>query len=306
MKYFSRITILLLYLAAVSCKEAATEQNDGGTENTVTPVTFTTPEPVSLKDEITLNAVSAYLLKTDVKASINGYITRCNIHMGDKTADGQTLFLLETKEAGSLGNIINNLDSTFKFSGVSAVKSPVAGYITMLNHQPGDYVQDGEVLASIADKSSFGFVLSLPYEYRGLLKNNTTPDLQLPDGTILKGYVMQAMPAMDSVSQTQRVLIKTPGAADIPENLIAKVWIEKSTGSKPCLPVSAVLSDETQQNFWIMRLISDSVAVKVPVTKGIENDSLVEILSPALQLTDRIILSGNYSLPDTAKVVIQK
>lgn len=306
MKYSFCIAILLIYLACISCNETATDQSDPGTENTVTPVTVTTPGSLSLKDEIALNAVSAYLLKTDIKASINGYITHSNIHIGDKTLRGQTLFVLETKEARSLGNTINRLDSTFKFSGVSTVKSPVAGYITMLNHQPGDYVQDGEVLASITDKNSFGFVLSLPYEYSGLLKNNNSLDLQLPDGTILKGYIAQTMPTMDSVSQTQRILIKTPDAVNIPENLIAKALIVKSTGAKPSLPKSAVLSDETQQNFWIMRLISDSVAVKVPVKKGIENDSLIEILSPALQLTDRVIVSGNYSLPDTAKVVIQK
>ncbi len=71
------------------------------------------------------------------------------------------------------------------------------------------------------------------------------------------------------------------------------------------LPKSALLTDETESDFWVMKLIDSVTAVKVPVKKGIEMKDRVEILSPLFDPADKILLTGNYGLPDTAKVRIQ-
>jgi hypothetical protein len=70
------------------------------------------------------------------------------------------------------------------------------------------------------------------------------------------------------------------------------------------LPKQSVLSDETQTNFWVMKVIDSATAVKVPVTKGIEIDNKVEILSPVFSPTDKILFTGNYGLNDTARIKI--
>ncbi len=72
------------------------------------------------------------------------------------------------------------------------------------------------------------------------------------------------------------------------------------------LPKAAVLANEEQSEFWVMKLINDSTAIKVPICKGIETSEKVEILKPSFYKTDRILLSGNYGLPDTARVIIQQ
>jgi hypothetical protein len=53
-----------------------------------------------------------------------------------------------------------------------------------------------------------------------------------------------------------------------------------------------------------MKLIDSATAVKVPVKKGLETKDRVEILSPAFAPSDRILLTGNYGLSDTAKVKV--
>jgi hypothetical protein len=53
-----------------------------------------------------------------------------------------------------------------------------------------------------------------------------------------------------------------------------------------------------------MKLINPTTAVKVPVTKGIESGDRVEILSPKFSAQDKIVVTGNYGLADTAKVKI--
>ena len=55
-----------------------------------------------------------------------------------------------------------------------------------------------------------------------------------------------------------------------------------------------------------MKMMDSVTAVKLPVVKGLETNSSVEILSPALKATDKILLTGNYGLSDTAKVIVIK
>jgi hypothetical protein len=55
-----------------------------------------------------------------------------------------------------------------------------------------------------------------------------------------------------------------------------------------------------------MKLVNDSIAVKVPVKKGIENFKEVEITDPQFLSHEKILLTGNYGLSDTAAIIIKK
>ena len=55
-----------------------------------------------------------------------------------------------------------------------------------------------------------------------------------------------------------------------------------------------------------MKLKDDTTAVKVADKKGLEAGDKVEILSPSFAPADRIVVTGNYGLADTAKVKIVK
>jgi hypothetical protein len=113
------------------------------------------------------------------------------------------------------------------------------------------------------------------------------------------------MPAVDTAAQTQGVVIKIPANKQIPENLIASAQLVRtSKQNAQSLPKSAILSNETQTEFWVMKLINPTTAVKVPVTKGIEIGDRVEILTPKFAKDDKIVVTGNYGLNDTAKVKI--
>ena len=46
------------------------------------------------------------------------------------------------------------------------------------------------------------------------------------------------------------------------------------------LPKAAVLSDETQTNFWVMKMTDSTTAIKIPVKTGIETSDRIEIFSP--------------------------
>ena len=303
----SFIGIILVSLFSCKSKSAEPAEEDVPAADPQTPVTVATIGQEALTDYTDLNARSVYLLKSFVKANINGYLRQVNVQPGKYVSRGQLLFSLQTKEARSIGNSINVLDSTFHFSGLGRIKAAQSGFISEVNHQQGDYVQDGEQLAVITDKSSFVFLMQLPYEMRADVKEHQPVNLTLPDGEKLRGEVTLSMPTVDTLSQTQGIVVRVKAAHNIPENLIAKARIVKSTSQHAqSLPKSAVLSNETQTEFYVMKLINPTTAVKTPVKKGIETNDRIEILSPKFAAGDKIVVTGNYSLPDTAKVKIMQ
>lgn len=261
-------------------------------------------DTAKLANVVTLNATASYLLKSDVKANTNGYITKITIKMAAHVNKGMLLFGLETKEAQALGNTINKLDPSFHFNGNTTVVSPATGYVAMLNHQIGDYVQDGEILATITDANSFGFVVDVPYEYLQVVKSKKILPITLPDGIVLQGSIAKVMPTVDAVSQTVKILLKV-APNDIPENLIGTISFSKNLDYGLSVPKMAVLSDEGQTSFWVMKLMNDSTAIKTIIEKGIETDKFIQVKSGDLTTKDRVLISGNFGLADTAAVHIR-
>ena len=303
-----KITLLFLFVIAIqSCKSNTDNaEEDVAPGDVITPVTITHPTHNNINETVELNATSAFMLKTFVKSNATGYLQSANIKIGDYVTKGQTVFTIKTKEAVALGNTINNLDSSLHFEGVTKIKSPNSGYVTQLTYTSGNYVQDGEQLAEITDKSSFAFLLDLPYELKPYLSQNKTLKLHLADSTVLEGYIQSALPTVDSIAQTQRYIIKVKTDKLIPENLIAKVQlIKQQVANATLLAKPAILSNEEQTEFYIMKLINDSTAVKTNIKKGLESGNDIQILEPALNDSDKIILTGNYGLNDTAKIKIE-
>ena len=305
-KYSLMLSLLFAITCLVSCgsnKNAAT--TDTPVAEAGTPVTLTSITVGPLLETTELNATSAFQLKSFVKANTTGYLQLVNAQLGKYVTKGQDMFVIKNKEAEALGNTINVLDSSFRFTGIIHIKAPGSGYVSALTYKAGDYVTDGEQLATISDVNSFVFLLDLPYELKNYLAGNKNLQLKLPDGTVLNGYIAALMPVVDAVSQTQQVVIKINSQQQIPENLIAKVTIvKKSKTNAVLLPKDAVLTDEVQSQFWVMKLTDSATAVKVLIKKGLENNNQVEILSPIFSATDKILLSGNYGVADTAKVTV--
>jgi multidrug efflux pump subunit AcrA (membrane-fusion protein) len=300
---FQLFVCLLLFS---SCKTKDTTDSEQPAEVRVpVTVTFVSFEP--LQQYIDLNATSTFLQQNFVKSNLNGYIQKANVKFGDYVHRGQVLFVLKTKEAEAIGNSVNKLDSGFKFSGVNTVHADASGYVVLINHQAGDYVQDGEQLAVINDSRSFVFVMNVPYEYKQYISTGKQVQLTLPDGEKFWATVKPSLPMMDSASQTQAVSLSVNAPHPIPMNLVAKVrLIKESKTAAQTLDKKAVLSDETQKDFWVMKMINDSTAIKVPVKTGMESGDKVEIISPEFQPKDKILLTGNYGLNDTVTVIVQK
>lgn len=306
MKKLYFIFLIIPILMAASCKTeskpAEVSENKGST-----PVTVTSVIKGPLSDTVMLNATSSFLLKTSVRAANNGYVKDVKIRLGEVVKKDQILFMLSSKEGSTIGNTINNVDTSFHFTGEMVIRSPGDGFVTQLDYLAGDYVQEGASLAVISNTKSLVFLLNLPYELKPFLSLNRKVTLFLPDGQKISGTISSSLPFVDPESQTQNYIVYIDNYQQIPENLVARVgFIRNIKQNTVSLPKDAVLTDQQQTEFWIMKMTDSITAVKIPVVKGMETSGRIEILSPVLNQSDIILLTGNYGLPDTARVVIEK
>lgn len=294
-----------LLLLFVSCHKNDDDNTQDENTNTEVQATYSLADTATMIAYVDLNATSAYLQSSIIKSSSNGYIQDVKVEPGKMVHAGATAFVLKTKEAKALGNIITKLDSSFHFSGIIPINIPFDGFLQELNHQVGDYVLEGEQLAVVADTKSFGFILNVPYELHQYIQTGKQVSVILPGEKLLEGSITSFLPTVDSASQTQGVLIKIKSADFIPQNLIAKVHIIKTIHPGVItVPIPAVLTNEAQTEFWVMKMIDSNTAVKVEIKKGIASGERVEISGGQILKDDKILTGGNYGLPDTAKVKI--
>lgn len=299
--------VMTLFLAFAGCTNKETASDEEDIPKAKTPVTLITIKEEFISENIELRATSTFQKKIAVKSNLAGYIEDMNIAIGDAISQGQLLFTIKTKEANALGNTNIIKDTSLHFSGLVKIKAQKSGILTTLDHHKGDFVQEGDQLGVISERNSLVFILEVPFELHSYVKMNNVCEIALPDNQVIQGKITGSLPTVDAISQTQSYVVSLLSSLNLPENLIAKIRILKSTKEKTnVLPKQAVLADEMQTEFWVMKLINDSTAIKVPIKKGIETNDKVEITAPAFNASDRIVLNGNYGLADTAKIVIQK
>ncbi len=299
--YFS----IALALALASCGSKPEIQAEQVT-TPKTPVEVAFISKGAINDKLTLFGTSIYLKRNLVTASIPAFIIQVNVKLGDKVNKGDLLYVLQSKESRALGNDVSKMDSTLKNFGIIKVTASATGIITTLDkQQSGDYVLEGMQLCTIAESNDLVFQVNVPYEFTGYTKTGNACTLMLPDNSTYSAVFTKALTAMNVTAQTQTILAKCTENLFLPENMVVKVSLNKGTQSKKqVLPKSCVLSDEMMKSFWVMKLINDSTAIKIPVTIGNKNSESIEVLSPKFELTDKIISKGNYGLPDTAYISI--
>jgi hypothetical protein len=296
------LTIALL-LNLIGCNNRS-ETKKEETPKVSTPVTVTAIENKAISETISFNAVSQYQRKNIVKSTINGYIEKSFVNQEDIVVAGKPMYTIKTKEGDALSKFAAK-DSSFSFTGKQTIVAPTSGIVIEATKQTNDYVSDAEQLCVIAAQSSFVFLLNVPFEQNKYATPGRNCTILLPDSTVLSGTISGKLSTVDPVSQTQSYLVKPLTSALLPENLSVLVQISKnSKENAQVIDKSCVLSDETMENYWVMKLINDTTAVKVTIKTGITAGNKMEILSPAFTRHDRIINTGNYGLADTAFVSI--
>lgn len=294
--------IFVLFLT-ISCNTKGTTA-----ENTALPkpiVSIVNPVLGDIQEKIQLNGQVVYLNKTDITAPISGYVTLVNSKLGDWVKKGNLLFKIQTKESQALQN--SNVSTPDDF-GIINVYASASGFINSINiSDAGVFISEGNTMATIVNNQDLAIQVNLPFQYNKLLNTLKIIEIELPNNEILMATFYKSMPVVDPVSQTQQVFFKLNNYSVLPENLNVLVKFPKQDKKNiTLLPKDAVLTNETQDTFWVLKITQDSLALKTPIIKGLENEDSVEIVSPMLKLSDMIVKNGGFGLPDSTKVKIKQ
>lgn len=285
----------------ISCKAKNTSVEE---QVPVVSVKTTVVKQGDIESRVTLNGKTIYLKKNIIVSPIAGYVTKLNIRYGEVVQKNEVLFEVQTKESKALENT-----GTLKESaGVLKVLAPAGGIINeLIINETGGFVVEGGPMCSIVETADFVIQMNVPFQYNTLIKEIMKCKIILPDNTLLDGYVSKILPVINVATQTQDVLIKPYSNRPLPENLNLLVQFINEKHTESLLVVKeAVMTNETQSELWVMKINNGNLAVKVPVIRGIENDSIVEISSPYLKINDLLISEGAYGLSDSTIVKIEK
>jgi hypothetical protein len=147
-------------------------------------------------------------------------------------------------------------------------------------------------------------LVNVPVEYLSKVHSGTSCTVIMPDGKQLSSHLQAGLPTADPAVQTQSFIVSL-GSNNLPEGANLKVMVPLSNSQQGlAVPVSAVQADETQEHFWVFKIVGNT-AYKVEVQAGkISPDSLQEITTDKITLNDKIVTTGAYGLADSSKVKI--
>jgi len=259
-----------------------------------------------IREYLTLNGVTQYAKKENIRANVTGYISWLPFERGSKIRPGQTFATLWTKEQDALSEAIK-IDSTLaKFTNPLRIASNATGVITILNVVKNDYVAEGEILATVAQPRTLVVQVNVPNEYEDNIDIGTICEIILQNEKTITTKITGILPIIDPIAQSQNFLIALPDE-DLPENLNLQVrTIYKEKKNALSIPHEALQTNELLTNFWVMKVLHDTLAVKQKVIPLLHNDSLVQIQSENIKLNDKVITEGSYQMQDSTLVSIQK
>lgn len=293
---FSTLTI---WITGCVSKQPATE-----TEVVVkTDVKVSSPSIGNADRLLNFQAVTRYMQDNNIRTQLTGIIKQINCVVAGNIQTGQALFVIQPQEAAALqkskfsSQIISGLSDT--------VYSHLSGQIKSLNVQVGDFVQIGDVLASCIRANSMRIIAYIPVEQETAIEKMKNCKVILPDGTSVEGRISGKLAAAEAQNQTQSYIIEPKKPITLAENINLTVqFAAEQLHNVVFVPESAILGNEEQTRFWIMKLINDSTCTKVPVEKGLKKDSLVQLINSGLTIKDMVIIEGGYGLPDSARIQV--
>ncbi|RXJ51337.1 efflux RND transporter periplasmic adaptor subunit [Gelidibacter gilvus] len=301
--YFKYIATLLMIVNFSACKKKA--ETASGKKAPINVVVVAVQQN-DIKEYLTFNGVTQYQKKENIRSNVTGYISWMNHKIGDNIRSGQTFASVRTKEQDALKEAVKIDSSLSKFVSPITIRSNASGVITALNINANDYVAEGDVLATVVQPKSLVVQLNVPYEYEDAIQIGSLCKIILQNGESLTAKVTGTLPTIDPVAQSQVFLIALPDA-NLPENLNVQVkTIYKEDSKAMTIPKTALQTNELLTEYWVMKIVNDSLAVKQKVVTLLKDDSLVQVKSDGLNIADLVITEGSYQMQDSTIVSTKK
>jgi HlyD family secretion protein len=192
----------------------------------------------------------------------------------------------------------------------ATIRSPIAGIVIDQFQYQGEFAAAGAKLVSIADVSSV--IVKAPFAdtvasqlkvgYPATVLPTDTP------GEEMHGQISLLSRSSDPTNRTVEVWVTLANEAGrLRANGAAQVTVSANSKSDAVVvPASAVTLEATNADQGTVMVIDDrSIAHETKVTIGIRTSDKMEI-TEGLQGGEKVVIQGNYALPDGTKVEVAK
>lgn len=288
--------LIMIFWACNNKIETASEKKAAITVET------TLVQQTDIKEYLTFNGITKYQKKENIRSNVTGYISRMNFNIGDRISKGQLFASVRTKEQDALKDAVKIDSSLSKFISPIVIRSNVSGIVSVLNITSNDYIAEGDILASVVQPKSLVIQVNVPYEYEDYMSIGTLCEIILQNEETIIAKITGSLPTIDPVAQSQIFLIELP-TSDLPENLNVQVrTVYREAANALSIPKSALQTNELLTEYWVMKVVQDSLAIKQSVIPLLRNDSLVQVEPGSVKVKDVIITEGAYQMQDSTIV----
>jgi len=181
------------------------------------------------------------------------------------------------------------------------ILAPFDGIVVRKNADKGEWVDEGGMVAVIADDSSVDIVVNVPGEMLKYLEPGEKMTVT-KDSEKFSGQFLSFVPKGDVATRTFDVKIRMQNSAGFIEGMEARALVpsaEKRAGLK--VPRDALLDRFGQNVIWVVK---DSTAKMVPVQVIGYDGMQVGIAGPGLEDGDKVVIKGNERLREGQPVMI--
>ncbi len=189
---------------------------------------------------------------------------------------------------------------------VQPLHAPAAGMVLSHSAEEGDYLDEGEVLLTIAEAGAVFFDAQVAQTDVARVQpgQRATVDIPAIGATGASAVVHGLLPSASSQNLSAPVRLDfSPPRPDLSIGLFGTARIVVAERRNVIVvPDAAVLANDVTGTTRMAVVGADGRAHWIDVQAGLRDGARVEIVSPAIAVGERVIVSGQVGLPDGTRV----
>lgn len=316
---------LLILLAACSRAGDPPPPAAGPPPPAGTPVTAVAVRRAALRVEVSGPGSTVALELQQLRAPFAGTLRDLLVQDGDRIRAGQVLGHVLSRESAAAEEGARAMAREARTPGEreeaaralalargsrveAALRAPDAGVVVSHQATEGAVVARGQDLLAVAAAGSISFVARMVQSDLPRVRPGQAAAVEIPAlRATLPGTVHSLLATGDAARFDAPVRIdlrRAPGAAAVGLFGTARITVEERAGV-PVVPAAAVIRDDVSGAVRVATVTPAGKAHWVEARTGIEQEGLVELLSPPLADGERVITAGQVGLPEGAPVEVR-
>lgn len=322
----SIVLCLLLAFAVSGCGKKNADEEDTGAPRPEVQVKISPVRTGDVADIVTATGSTVLRREAQMRSPITGIITRFRLFNGDSVRDREVVAEVRSKESQASiqgaeelvrtaqtdqqrSDATKALELAITTANAILLRAPFPGILINKAKSEMEVIAEGDSIATIVDPSSMIFLAQVPSASLNQVHPGQTATIRFINKTrgAFDATVHAVEPQINPTDQTANVQIAfTGGHPPLEESLFGEASIIVGKKAHVLLvPASAILTNDETGAASVM-VVRGSIAIKTDVEVGLKRDSLVEISSPGLKEGTPVITLGNYGLPDSSQVVVER